>query len=103
MKATSIAAIRRHKNILRLALATVLILLVPLLAMRFTDEVAWGPADFIIAGILLFGTGLAYELLAGKAHSVTYRIIIGMVLAGLLLLIWAELAVGVFGTPLAGD
>src|SRR3982751_4077064 len=46
------------------AAVVALILLLPLLAMQFTDEVRWGVADFVIAGALLFGAGLTYELIA---------------------------------------
>ena len=46
------------KRLILLALATVLILLLPLITMQFTDEVIWNLADFIVAGILIFGFGL---------------------------------------------
>ena len=51
------------------ALATAFILLVPLLAMQFTDEVAWGVFDFAVAGALLGGTGLIHQLAARKAGN----------------------------------
>jgi hypothetical protein len=51
------------------ALATALILLVPLLAMQFTDEVAWGVFDFVVAGTLLGGTGLIHQLAARRAAT----------------------------------
>ena len=56
----------QYKNLVRIAFATVFILLLPLLAMQFTDEVVWDLADFAIAGVLLFGAGLMYELVAMK-------------------------------------
>ena len=37
----------RNKNIIRFALATAVLLLLPLLAMLFTDEVTWGLLDFV--------------------------------------------------------
>lgn len=57
----------------RVALATALLLLVPLLAMLFTDRIAWGPGDFAMAGILLFGAGLAYEFAKRKHDGFAYR------------------------------
>lgn len=93
----------RHKNILIIALVTAFILLIPLVAMQFTDEVNWGLNDFIIIGALLFSTGLVYELIVKKIRNTSYRTIAGIVLAAALFLIWAELAVGVFGTPFAGS
>jgi hypothetical protein len=70
--------------------------MIPLVAMQFTDDVAWDVFDFAAAGVLLFGTGLAYELLAKKSFTVKRRVAIGVALLVVLTLVWAELAVGVF-------
>ncbi len=39
----------------RLVLAAAFILMLPWLAMQVTDQVAWDPADFVLAGGLLVG------------------------------------------------
>lgn len=91
------------RPLLWVAVGTVLALLVPLVAMQFTNEVNWALFDFVMAGILLFGTGFTYVLFARKIKSATRRVVIAVLLAGVLLLIWAELAVGIFGTPLGGS
>jgi hypothetical protein len=57
---------------MRVALATAFILLVPLVAMQISDEVDWGLADFVFAGVLLGGTGLVLELAARKAANLAY-------------------------------
>jgi hypothetical protein len=58
----------------RVAVATALILLVPLVAMQVTDEVDWGVADFVFAGALLGGTGLLlHRLAARKAGNIAYQ------------------------------
>lgn len=88
----------QNKNIVRIALATAFILLLPLLAMQITDEVVWNLADFVVAGALLFGTGLAYELVARKAGNIAYRVAVGVALAAALLLVWMNLAVGLIGS-----
>lgn len=93
----------QNKNIIRIVIGAVFILLIPLVAMQFTDKVNWGPFDFIIIGILLLGTGLAYEVLAKRTETASRRAVIAIVLAGILFLIWVELAVGIFGTPIAGN
>lgn len=80
-----------------------LILLTPLLAMQFTDQVKWGAEDFVVAGVLLFGSILVYELMASLARSSASRVAIGIAVAVALALVWVELAVGVFGTPWAGS
>lgn len=75
---------------------TAAILLVPAVAMRFTQAVNWGPMDFVVAAALLAGTGLVYELAVQRIGNRVHRIVGGLALAGALLLAWAELAVGVF-------
>lgn len=87
-----------NKPIGILALATVTILLIPLLAMQFTDEVNWGLADFLIGAFLLFGTGFSFVLLARKAVNLSYRLAAGVALAGALLIIWSNIAVGILGS-----
>lgn len=84
------------RRILLIVLATALILLVPLVAMQFTDEVEWHLSDFAAAGTLLLGTGLMYELAARKLTHPRHRMLAGIALVTVLLLAWAELAVGVF-------
>lgn len=84
-------------------LAVVMLLLIPLIAMQFTNEVNWTASDFVVAGILLFGTGFLAELLLRKVKNKNYRIAAVAVLLVILFLVWAELAVGIFGTPFAGS
>ena len=98
MKTSNPNTIMQNKNMLRMALAVALILLAPWVAMQFTDEVNWGLADFAAAGALLFGAGLAYELLSRKGTTLTYRAAVGLALAAALLLVWMNLAVGVIGS-----
>lgn len=87
----------RNKAVVRIVLTAALILLLPLIAMRFTDEVAWGLADFVVAGVLLIGAGLTFELLAKKAPSIEYRAAVGVAVVAALLLVWVNLAVGIIG------
>jgi hypothetical protein len=62
-----------YRPAVRIALATALILLLPLVAMQFTDGVDWGVADFVFAGALLGGTGLLLrQLAARKAGNIAY-------------------------------
>jgi hypothetical protein len=93
----------KAKNIICSVLAAELVLLVPLAAMMFTDEVDWGVADFIIVSILLAGVGMAAQLIINGVKSNSRQAAIGVVLAAAMVLIWAELAVGIFGSPFAGS
>jgi hypothetical protein len=88
----------QNRTILRIELVTAFLLLLPLLAMRFTDDVVWGPADFAVAGALLFGAGLTYELVARRAGSTAYRLAVGVAVLTALLLVWMNLAVGLIGS-----
>jgi len=88
----------QNKNLIHLALGTAFILLMPWLAMLFTDQLVWDLTDFIVAGALIFGTGLAYELVARKGGTMAYRVAVGIALAAALLLVWMNLAVGIIGS-----
>jgi hypothetical protein len=90
-------------GIRRVLLGTAAILLLPLVAMRFTREVNWGPLDFVAAAVLLAGAGSLYVLLIHKLRTAPQRRVVGAGLLVTLLLVWAELAVGVFGSPIAGS
>ena len=93
---------KNKRLIIILSLVGVL-LLVPFVAMQFTDEVKWSGFDFLVMGILLFGTGLLCELILRKVTNRSNRIILCIVVLGVLVLTWMELAVGIFGTPFAGS
>jgi hypothetical protein len=84
------------QSILRVALITVGLLMIPAIAMQFSDEMNWGPGDFLVAGALLFGTGLLYVLIPERTTNRSARIAVGAGLAASLLAVWAELAVGIF-------
>jgi hypothetical protein len=74
-----------------------LVLLLPLVAMWFTDEVKWGVADFVAAGALLSGAGLTYELVARTKAGIAYRAAVGVAMAAALILVWLSLGVGIIG------
>ena len=91
-----------NKKLKFILLFITFLLLIPLIAMQFTNEVNWTLCDFVVAGILLFGTGIIFNLVVRKIKNIKYRIVIGVALLIVLLLIWAELAVGILDTPLSG-
>lgn len=72
-------------------------LLVPLAAMRFTDEVEWTAFDFVVAGAMIFGTLGLFEIAARMSGNLMYRAASGIGLLTGLGLLWSNLAVGVIG------
>jgi hypothetical protein len=95
--------INQNKRLVTILAIAIAILFIPLIAMNLTNEVNWSVFDFIVVGVLLVGTGLALEFILRKIKTLKYRIILGILLFVVLFIIWAELAVGIFGTPIAGS
>jgi len=93
----------KNKRLIGILIAVAAILLIPFIAMRFTPEVNWSSFDFVIAGALLLGTGLLLDFVVRKVKKSKQRIALFVVIVAALLLIWAEMAVGIFGTPFAGS
>ncbi len=75
-----------------------LLLLLPLVAMQFTKEMAWGLADFAIFGAMLLGACGTYELAARATGNNAYRAAVGIALAAAFILVWMNLAVGIIGS-----
>jgi hypothetical protein len=80
-----------------------LLLLLPLIGMFFSNEINWSFFDFIIMGILILSLSFSIKQVLKTTKNINYRILIIAVVLILFLLIWAELAVGVFDTPFAGS
>ena len=95
--------IMQNKRLIAILLTVAVLLLIPLIAMQYTDEVNWTLSDFVVMGILLLGTGLMCELLLRKVKKIGYRVVLVGIVLTAFLLIWLELAVGIFGTPFAGS
>lgn len=79
------------------------VLAIPKLAMQFTNEVNWSNMDFLIAGGLLTTAFILVELALRNIQRLSWRILATAIIGLLLTLLWLELAVGVFGTPIAGS
>ena len=76
--------------------AAVALLAIPAIGMQFSDEVNWGPGDFVVIGgmlVLLIGAIEAAMVVSPDRRT---RIIAMTAAVALFLLIWAELAVGIF-------
>ena len=79
------------------------LLSIPLIAMQFTQEANWTLSDFVIMGVLSFVTVFTIDLVLKKVKTFKSRLILVLGIIALLLIIWAEMAVGIFGSPIAGS
>ncbi|MBC5992400.1 hypothetical protein [Pontibacter cellulosilyticus] len=95
--------ITQSKTFTGIVLAVAMILAIPLIAMQFTDEVNWKLFDFILMGILLLSTGFAAEFAVRRIKNRDYHLLIIALILLAFFLVWAELAVGIFGTPFAAS
>lgn len=85
-----------------IVLIVALLLSIPFIAMQFTEEVKWTLFDFAVAGLLLLLAGFLCEFVIRNAGNVKRKVFLCLIILAILLLVWAELAVGIFGTPLGG-
>jgi hypothetical protein len=80
-----------------------LLLLFPLVGTLVSNEVNWSFFDFIVMGILILSMSFGIKQVIMTTKNTNYRVlIIGMILL-VFILIWVELAVGIFDTPFAGS
>ena len=93
----------KNKRLITILLAVPLLLLIPLIGMQFSSEVNWSFFDFLVMGVLLLGVGLMFEIVLRKVPKKDNRIALIAIILIVFLLVWAELAVGIFGTPFAGS
>ncbi|HPF52728.1 MAG TPA: hypothetical protein PK335_14195 [Draconibacterium sp.] len=96
-------AISKNRRLAIILLAVPALLLIPFISMQFTHEIDWSLLDFAVMGGLLTVAGLFIELVLRKIKIKENRIALLAIIISVFLLVWAELAVGIFGTPFAGS
>ena len=77
------------------------LLLIPLIGMMITDEVNWNLSDFIVMGFLLTLLSAGINFVINCTTNLKKRILYIGILLLMFLLIWAELSVSIFNTPIA--
>ena len=77
--------------------------MIPLLAMQFTEDVNWSIFDFVVMGFLLLFFSLLIDVTMKKVKNENVKILYVVLTFLIFLLIWAELAVGIFDSQFAGD
>ncbi|WP_158856768.1 hypothetical protein [Lunatibacter salilacus] len=93
----------KNKRLFLILTSAAILLSVPFFVMQFTNAVDWDAVDFAVMGVLLFGVGLLSELVLRKVKLLRHRVIICGAIIFAFFVIWAELAVGIFGSPIAGS
>jgi hypothetical protein len=74
------------------------LLLVPLVAMQFTDEVYWTASDFLFMGVLLGAVGLGFEWIGARSRNLAFRGGAAIALITAFLTVWVNAAVGMIGS-----
>lgn len=81
---------------------TVAVLLVVFLASLLSDQVMWSIYDFLVGGGLIFVFATIEVILWNKLKS-QHRLFVVLFVLLVFLILWAEMAVGLFDSPLAGS
>lgn len=92
-----------NNRLISIMVIVAIILSIPLIGMQISDQVKWSTFDFIVAGILLLSVGFGIEVIIRNIKKSPKRILSIIMLIILFLIIWAELAVGIFNSPFAGS
>ena len=87
----------------KLLISSTVILTIPILGKLFTDDFQWALPDFIIGAMLLYETSFMIDVIMRKVQKKSHRLALSGLILLVLLCIWAELAVGLIGTPFAGN
>ena len=69
--------------------AALALLLTPLVMMQISEEWHWGIGSFVVAGIMIGGVGLLYELAVRARGSRAYRAGVAVALMASFLTVWA--------------
>ena len=77
-------------------LAPLTLLLIPAVAMVYTDAFDWSPIDFMVMGAMLIAVGWAINWSVQYIPNKAVRRVVLALIIGLFLLLWMELAVGLF-------
>ena len=88
LEETMKASTRFYRSAARVAVGVALILSVPLVAMQFTDEVAFSLADFVVVGAFLAALGVAVELAVRKTGSLA--VAVGIAALGVVAAVWGK-------------
>ena len=92
----------QSKNKLIKIFFPLLVLVFPLVGVIFF-ELDWSQFDFLVMASLILSLSILINLILHYSSSSRLKLLLVFLLLILFLLIWAELAVGVFGTAFSGS
>ena len=90
-------------SISKKALYPLTLLIIPILGILLTNSVEWSVLDFLLMTSLLLALGIGIELTTINFKQFNTRIAIISFIVLIFLMIWVELAVGIFNSPFAGN
>ena len=81
---------------------TLILLTIPFLSNIYINDFNWSMVDFIIMGVLIFSC-ISFISFIRKKFSGIKETLALIIVVLVFVLLWVELAVGIFGSPLAGS
>lgn len=93
----------KSKTIFYVLGVTLCLLAIPAIGMCFFNDIHWGVLDFLVMGSMFFITAISVSIVWKKVTRKKLRAVMTLLIVFLFLVIWAELAVGLFNSPFAGD
>ena len=82
---------KQNIRLIYILLAVPVLLLIPFIAMKFTNEVVWTALDFAVMGFLLLMTGLAIEVALRILKTKWMRVAAVVVVLFGFLMVWGTL------------
>ena len=77
-----------------------IILLIPFISSQFSREVNWQLLDYLVAALLLTILFVGIEVIKKLKSKKRYFVLAFFLI--IMILIWIELAVGIFNSPISG-
>ncbi|OUW75362.1 MAG: hypothetical protein CBD64_00185 [Flavobacteriaceae bacterium TMED204] len=82
---------------------TIVLLLLPFVSSLFNDQIDWDVLDYSVMGSMIFTAISLFFYTNRKFKKTKSSYWIEIFILVIFLLLWAELAVGIFNTPFAGS
>lgn len=82
---------------------SIAILFVVFVLQQINEEINWSVGDYLVAGLLFFLLALTLLWVRTLKWNKKYKFVYIFFLITAFLLLWVELAVGIFNSPFAGS